>query len=237
MYSSLSAFLCLSSSPSHHVLNLTPREKIQKKMATHSNILALEIPWTKEPGGLSSTGSQRVGHNWVCRRQRKAMIFMLSDSFQITTKVSQLAFITPTEWILYQFSSVQFSSVQSLSCVRLFATPWTAAHQASLSITNSQRLLKLMSIESVMPSNYLIPLSTPSPLALNLSQHQGLFKWVSSLHQVAKGLEFQLQPSVFPMNAQDWFPLGWTGWISLQSKGLSRVFSNTTQFNSKVYHI
>ena len=52
--------------------------------------------------------------------------------------------------------SVQFSSVQSLSCVRLFVTPWTAARQASLSITNSQRLLKLMSIESVMPSNHLI---------------------------------------------------------------------------------
>ena len=64
------------------------------------------------------------------------------------------------------------SSVQSLSCVRLFATPWTAARQASLSITNS---LKLMSIESVMPSNHLI-LSSPSPPAFNLSQHQDLFK-------------------------------------------------------------
>ena len=56
----------------------------------------------------------------------------------------------------------------------------------------------------------------------------GLFKWVSSLHQVAKVLEFQLQTSVLPMNTQDWSPLGWTGWISLQSRGLSRVFSNTT---------
>jgi len=63
----------------------------------------------------------------------------------------------------------------SLSVVQLFATPWTAAHQASLSITNSQSLPKLMSIESVMPSNHLILLS-PSPPALNLSQHQGLFK-------------------------------------------------------------
>ena len=68
----------------------------------------------------------------------------------------------------------------------------------------------------------------PSPPALNLSQHQGLFKWVSSLNQVAKVLEFQLQQLVLLMNIQDWFPLGWTGWISLQSKGLSRVFSNTT---------
>ena len=73
-------------------------------------------------------------------------------------------------------STVRCSSVQLLSCVQLFATPWTAAHLAPLSITNFQSLPKLMSIESVMPSNYLILLSTPSPPALNLSQHQGLFK-------------------------------------------------------------
>ena len=68
----------------------------------------------------------------------------------------------------------QFSSAQLLSCVRLFATPWTAAFQASLFITNSQCLLKLMSTvsDAIQPSH---PLSSPSP-ALNLSQHQGLFK-------------------------------------------------------------
>ena len=70
------------------------------------------------------------------------------------------------------------------------------------------------------------PLLSPS-LAFNLSQHQGLFKWVSSSHQVAKVLAFQLQLQV-PTNIQDWFPLGWSDWISLESKGLSRVFSNTT---------
>ena len=68
-----------------------------------------------------------------------------------------------------------FISVQSLSHVRLFVTPWPAAYQASLSITNTQSLLKLMSIELVMPSNHLI-LSFPFPSAFNLSQHQGLFK-------------------------------------------------------------
>ena len=67
----------------------------------------------------------------------------------------------------------------------------------------------------------------PSP-ALNVSQNQGLFKWLSSSHQVAKVLKFQLQHQSFQWTAQDWSPLGWTGWISLQSKGLSRVFSNTT---------
>ena len=84
----------------------------------------------------------------------------------------------------------QFSSVQSLSRVRLFAIPWTAAHQASLSFTNSRSLPKPMSIESVMPSNHL---NLCHPLLLLPSIFPSLFKWVSSLHQVAKVLEFQLQ--------------------------------------------
>ena len=66
-------------------------------------------------------------------------------------------------------------AVQSLSHVQLFVTPWTAARQASLFITSSWSLLKLMSMESVMPSNQLILCHPPSPLAFNLSQHQGLF--------------------------------------------------------------
>ena len=90
----------------------------------------------------------------------------------------------------------RFSSVQSLSCVWLFVTPWTAAHQSSLSITTSQSLLKLMSITSVRASNHLI-LSSPSPPAWNLSLHQGFFQWVSSLHLVAKVLEFQHQHQSF----------------------------------------
>ena len=87
----------------------------------------------------------------------------------------------------------RFSSVRLIIHVQLFATPWTAAHQASLSITNSQSPPKPMSIESVMPSNHFILCRvSPSP-AFNLFQHQGLFKWVSSSHQVAKILEFQPQ--------------------------------------------
>ena len=88
------------------------------------------------------------------------------------------------------------SSVQVLSHVQLFVTLWTAAHQASLSITNSRSLLKLMSIESVMPSSHLI-LSSPSLPTPNPSQHQGLFQWVNSSHEVAKVLEFQLQHQSF----------------------------------------
>ena len=79
--------------------------------------------------------------------------------------------------------------------------------------------------DAIQPSQ---PLFSPSPPALNLSQHQGLFHWVSSSHQVAKVLGVSASTSVLPMNTQDWSLFAWTGWISLQSKGLSRVFSNTT---------
>ena len=79
--------------------------------------------------------------------------------------------------------------------------------------------------DAIQPSH---PLLSPSPPALHLSQNQGHFKQVSSSHQGAKVLEFQLQYQSFQWTPRDWSPLGWTGWISLQSKGLSRVFSNTT---------
>ena len=79
--------------------------------------------------------------------------------------------------------------------------------------------------DAIQPSH---PLSLPSPPTFNLAQHQGLFKWVSYSHQVAKVIGDSASTSVFLTNIQDWLPLGWTGWISLQSKGLSRVFSSTT---------
>ena len=116
--------------------------------------------------------------------------------------------------------SVQFSRFQ------LFVTPWTAACQVSLSFTISQSLLKVMSIKLVMSSNHLIlchPLSScpqsfpsrPSPVS------QFFASGGQSIGVLASA-------SVLPTNTQDWSPLGWTGWISLQSKGLSRVFYNTT---------
>ena len=102
------------------------------------------------------------------------------------------------------------------SVVSNSAMPWTAACQAFLSISNSRSLLRFMSVESVMPSNHLI-LYSPSPPAFNPSQHQGLFQRVNSSHQVAKVLEFH-STSVLPVNIQDWFPLGWTGWISFSPR-------------------
>ena len=113
--------------------------------------------------------------------------------------------------------------VQALSCVRLFATPWTAARQASLPITNSH-LFKLMSIESVMPSNHLI---LCRPLVFILSQHRVLLSVSQQFASGGQRTGVSASASVLPMNIQDWFPLGWTGLISLQSKGLSRVFSST----------
>ena len=86
-------------------------------------------------------------------------------------------------------------SVQLLSHVQLFVTPWTAAHQAFLSITNFWSLVKLMSIESVMPSSHLILFYSPS--AFNLDQHQGLFKWVKFSYHVVKISELQLQHQSF----------------------------------------
>ena len=124
------------------------------------------------------------------------------------------------------FTLYTFSSVQSLSHVRLFVTPWIATRQASLSITNSQSSPKLMCIESVMPSSHLIlcrPLSScPQSLLSRFFPISQLFTWGGQSFGVSASA------SVLPMNTQDWSPLGWTGWISLQSKGLSRVYSNTT---------
>ena len=125
-----------------------------------------------------------------------------------------------------QMQKIWISSVQSLSRVRLFATPRTAAHQASLSITNSQSLPKFMSIESVMPTNHLIlycpllllPKSFPASGSIPVS-------WFFTSGGQRIGVS--ASASVLPMNIQDWSPLGWIGWISLQSQGLSRVFSNT----------
>ena len=119
------------------------------------------------------------------------------------------------------------SSVQSLSRVRLFATPWITARQASLSITNSRSSLRLTSIESVMPSSHLIlcrpllllPSIPPSIRVFSMSQ---LFAWGGQSTGVSALASF------LPKKSQDWSPSEWTGWISLQSKGLSRVFSNTT---------
>ena len=115
-------------------------------------------------------------------------------------------------------------SVQLLSRVRLFVTPWTAACQASLSITNSRTLLKLMSIELVMPSNHLI---LCHPLSSCLQSFPASESFPMSQFFTSDGHSIGASASVLPVKIKDRFPLGLTCLI-LQSKGLSRVFSNTT---------
>ena len=119
--------------------------------------------------------------------------------------------------------TVQFSSVQLPSRVRLFVTPWTAARQASMSIFNSHSLLKLMSIESVMPSNHLI-FCCPLLLLPSIFPSIKVFSYESVLRsRWPKYWSFNF--TISPSNEYSgWFPLGWTGWISLQSKELSRVY-------------
>ena len=118
-------------------------------------------------------------------------------------------------------------SVQSLSHVQLFVTPWTATCQASLSITNSWTLLKAMSIELVMPSYHFI-ICCPLILLPNIFPSIRVFSNESVLHIRWPSTEASASAPVLPMNIQDWFTSGLTDLISLQSKGLSRVFSNIT---------
>ena len=124
-------------------------------------------------------------------------------------------------------SDVHLLFVVIVSCVQLFVTPWTAALQAPLSFTISWSLFKFMSIKSVMPSNHLM---LCRPLLLPPSTFPSIRSFQMSQFFASGGQStgVSASASVSPMNIQDWFPLGWTGWISLQSKGLSRVFSNTT---------
>ena len=144
----------------------------------------------------------------------------------------------PVDRGAWQAAVHQFSSVQSLSCVWLFATPWTIACQASLSITNSwshpnpcplSRWCHSTISSSVIPFSS-CPQSFPA---------SGSFQMNHFFASGGQSIGISASASVLPMNIQDWFPLGWIDWrISLQSKGLSRVFSNTTvqkpQFSTKL---
>ena len=130
----------------------------------------------------------------------------------------------------------QFSSIPSFSHVWFFVTPWTAAHQAFLSITNSWRSVKLMSIEwwchPTMPSS-VVPFSS-CPQYLPAS---GSFPMNWPFSSGGQSIGVSASASVLPMNIQSWFLLGWTGLISLLSKGLSRVFSSTTVWKHQFFGV
>ena len=129
--------------------------------------------------------------------------------------------------VKYLWTKVQreLQSVQLLSYVQLCATPWTTAHQASLSITNSRTNscpLSWWCHPTISPS--VIPFSS----CLQSFPESGSFQMRQFFAFGGQSIGVSASASVLPMNIQGWFPLGWTGWISLQSKGLSKVFSNTT---------
>ena len=143
------------------------------------------------------------------------------------SKVSPL--LTPCFSYVTQGSFTNVIVVQSLSHTWLFVTSWTAARQTSLSFTSSRSLLKLMSIESVMPSNHLIlchflllPSIFPN-IRFFSSESALLIRWPNIGTSVSTSAN-----SFLPKNIQGWFPLGLTSLISLLSKGLSRILSNTT---------
>ena len=191
---------------------------LEKEMATHSCIIAWRIPWIEEPSRLQSMGSQESDmtyrlnyHQISCRYKYFCQFFLLV--------FYSLWYGLP--WWL------QFSSVQSLSHVQLFVTPWTAAHQASLSIANSQSLLKLS------PSGWWCHPTISSSVVPFSSRLQsfpasGSFPMSWLFASGGQSIGPSASASVLPMTIQDWFLLGWTGLISLLSKGLSRVFSSTT---------
>ena len=183
----------------------------EKAMAPHSSTLAWKIPWMEEPGRRQSMGSQRVGNDWATslslftfmhwrRKWQPTPVFLPGESQGRGALWAAVYGVAQSRTRLKWLSSIlSVSSVQSLSHARLFATPCNEACQASLSITNFQSLLEIISITShqidaIQVSN---PLSSPSPPAFSLAQHQGLFHWVSSSHWVAKVLEFQLQHQLF----------------------------------------
>ena len=156
------------------------------KIFNHFSILTLPLLITE--GSLSFVFIPYWKSNVLKLNNHWFIFFFLIISRENCNFQSEFAII------LIFLISHQFNSVQSLIHVRLFVTPWIAACQASLSITNSRSLPKLMPIESVMPSH---PLSSLSPPAPNPSQQQEHFQWVNSSHELAKVLEFQLQHQSF----------------------------------------
>ena len=135
--------------------------------------------------------------------------------------------LVPNMWYFANQTQIQFGSVQSLSHVQLFVTPWTAACQASLSITNPGVYLN-----SCLLSWWCHPTISSSVLpfssCLQSFPASGCFPMSQFFASGGQNIGVSASISALPMNIQDWFPLGWTGWVSLLSKWLLRVFSNTT---------
>ena len=153
---------------------------------------------------------------------------MTSDS----PKSSFMISVSPKKLKCFLIPSILYGVVQLLSCIWLFVTPWTAACHASLYFTISQSLLNLVSTEAMMPFNHLVTPFSSCPQSFPKSSSFLMSQLIMSGGQSTGA---SASPSVLSKNVQDWFLLQWTGWISLQSKGLSRVFSSTTVWRHQFF--
>ena len=186
---------------------------LEKEMATHSSVLAWRIPGMGETGGLLSTGSHRVGHDWSDLAAAAVCLYMCAYTF-LYVRVFWWPWGTTSV-----FSFVPLCCSVTQSCLTL-PPSWTAAHQASLPFTISQSLLKLMSIKLVMTYSHLV---LCRPLLLLPSIFPSIRVFSNELALCIRWPKIGASASALPMNSQGWFPLQLTGLISLQSKGLSRV--------------
>ena len=178
-------------------------------------------------GGLESSWGHRFHrHEGTRERTVSIRIWLLSAKESQRMHDGRLPRGSETYGIPRIWGAIWFSSVQSFSRVQLFVTPWIAACQASLSITNSWSSLKPTSIESVMPSSHLI-LCHPL-LLLPYSLPAQSFPMSQLFVSGGQSTGVSASASFLPKKSQGWSPLEWTSWISLQPKRLSRVFSNTT---------
>ena len=217
-------------------------------MAANNRTLTWRIPW--EPGRLQSMVSQRVRHNWAtslffsllinsskefgCEggaviwveadgkcETRKSFYFYFSEGKINTLMLLCKLFLLFLLYIFPHVQSVHFSYLVMSDTWWLHGLQH-AKHPVHHQLPEFSQTHVHWVGNTIQPSHLLL---SPSPPALNLSQHQGLFQWVSSSHHVAK---VSVSASVLPVNIQDWFPLGLSGLISLLSKGFSRIFLSTT---------
>ena len=230
----LSLHLCLC--PHLPVLTRTPVTLEDKEMATHSSVLAWRIPGTGEPGGLPSMGSHRVGHDW--RDTASAVILDQASSWEPHLNLKKyifnfnwriialqycVGFCQTTVWISHRFSSVQFSSSVVSDSLQPHESQRARPPCPSPTPRDYSNSYPLSRWCHPAISSSVVPFSS-CPQSLPAS---GSFPMSQLFASGGQSIGVAASATVLPMNTQDWSALGWTGWISLQSKGLSRVFSNT----------
>ena len=173
---------------------------MEKAMAPHSCTLAWKIPWPEKPGRLQSMGSQRVGHDWATSR---SLLFsaLISWDLQIIMKPNLYCHLIALNHWPSQHFTVSFMYISCCySVTKSCPTLCNPMHCSTSGLPDLHHLLEFVQIhahsvtDAIQPSHPVVPLSPP---AFSLSQHQSLFQWVGSSHQVAWVLEFQLQRQSF----------------------------------------